>query len=101
MVQLKRIGVLSMAKIMGIWYAMLGLIGGAIFSLMAVIGVTAGSLSGAGGEEAAGGIIFGIGAIICFPIMYGLMGFVVGALTAFVYNFAAQMIGGIELELSE
>jgi hypothetical protein len=33
------------------------------------------------------------------PFLYGLIGFFVGALSAWVYNFAARKIGGIRLEL--
>lgn len=102
MVQIKRIGVLSAAKIMGILYACGGLIAGAIFSLMAVVGVTADSFGAGGGSEGAvAGIAFGVGAIICFPLLYGALGFVAGVITAFIYNFAAGIMGGIEVELGE
>jgi hypothetical protein len=37
--------------------------------------------------------------VILAPIIYGLIGFFIGALTAWVYNFAARQIGGIQLEL--
>lgn len=33
------------------------------------------------------------------PILYGLIGFFMGVLAAWVYNFAARQIGGIHLEL--
>jgi hypothetical protein len=36
---------------------------------------------------------------ILAPILYGFIGFLMGALTAWVYNFAARRIGGIQLEL--
>jgi hypothetical protein len=36
---------------------------------------------------------------ILAPILYGLIGFFLGALTAWVYNYAARQIGGIQLEL--
>jgi hypothetical protein len=36
---------------------------------------------------------------ILAPILYGLIGFLMGALAAWVYNFAARQIGGIQLEL--
>jgi hypothetical protein len=37
---------------------------------------------------------------ILAPILYGLIGFFLGALNAWVYNYAARQIGGIQLELS-
>jgi hypothetical protein len=33
------------------------------------------------------------------PVFYGVLGFVMGAVWAFVYNLAAQSIGGLELQL--
>jgi len=33
------------------------------------------------------------------PIFYGIMGFLMGAFSAWVYNFFARRIGGIRLEL--
>jgi len=42
--------------------------------------------------------LFGIAAIVVFPILYGVMGFVFAALAATVYNLVAAKIGGIEVE---
>lgn len=70
----------------------MGLILGIIVSLISLIG-------GAFVEEAIGSIIFGIGAIIYFPIMYGIMGFISGVIMAFLYNLIAGWIGGIEVEI--
>jgi uncharacterized membrane protein len=39
-----------------------------------------------------------IGAIIIAPICYAILGFIGGLIGAVVYNFAAGMIGGIEVE---
>jgi len=36
---------------------------------------------------------------IIAPVFYGVAGFIIGALTAWVYNFAARQIGGLRLEL--
>jgi len=36
---------------------------------------------------------------ILAPVIYGAMGFVIGALTAWIYNLVARRIGGIQLEL--
>lgn len=47
------------------------------------------------------GFFGGLGylAIIIAPLFYGAIGFVLGALIAFIYNIIAKWIGGIELEL--
>jgi hypothetical protein len=43
--------------------------------------------------------MFGVGAIIVLPIFYGVLGVVMGALTAALYNLFAGMFGGIELDI--
>jgi len=44
-------------------------------------------------------IIVGILFMIGVPIFYAILGFIGGAIGAFVYNLAAGMIGGIKFEL--
>jgi hypothetical protein len=88
---LKKIGVLSLAKIIGVVYAVLGLIIGALMSLFSVIGAAV--------TQSGVGVLFGVGAIIILPIFYGLAGFIGGAIVAFIYNLASDVVGGIEIEL--
>ncbi len=98
---LRRIGVVSCAKMMTMLYALLGLVVGIFFSLFGLLGMAAGLAGGReGAPGAAIGAIFGIGAIIFMPIVYGLLGFIGGLLMAWLYNFVARLAGGIELELS-
>lgn len=92
------IGVLSLGKIAGIVYAVMGLIGGAIFTLISLFGSVLGSFA-ADSPEPLFGILFGVGSIIVLPIFYGAMGFLVGLVAAAVYNVAARFVGGLELEL--
>ena len=52
------------------------------------------------GEGAQGFLapLFGVGAVIALPILYGCMGFVVGAVSALFYNAFAGMVGGVEVQ---
>ena len=95
---LRSIGVLSFAKAYAVIMAAVGVIGGLFISLTALLGV-----AGAGGDATAGilGFLFGVGSLIFFPIFYGFFGFLSGALTAWVYNVAASVVGGIQLNLAE
>jgi hypothetical protein len=43
--------------------------------------------------------LFGVGAVILLPLFYGLMGFLMGMLTAALYNLIAGWLGGVELEV--
>lgn len=100
--KLRRIGVMSAAKLAGLMYALIGLIIGLIVALFSMIG--AGMIASA--QHEAGmpswvGAAFGVGAIIVLPILYGILGFIGGAITAAVYNVVAGISGGLELEFDQ
>jgi hypothetical protein len=89
---IKRIEPLQCAKVAGTLYALLGLVIGVIFSLVAL----------GGGLPSQGsipffGAVFGVGAIIILPICYGIFGFLFSLLAAAFYNVVARLVGGLEL----
>ncbi|HYY96259.1 MAG TPA: hypothetical protein VE713_17265, partial [Pyrinomonadaceae bacterium] len=51
------------------------------------------------GAAGVGGIVGGLVLMIAIPIFYGIIGFIFGAIGALIYNIAAGIIGGLELEL--
>ena len=96
---IQRIGVLSLGKITGALYGGLGLIIGAVVSLVSFFGA---AFSQSAGDQPGGAFIamfFGMGAVILLPLLYGVMGFVGGLLSALIYNLAASVAGGLELEV--
>ncbi len=100
MMKLKRIGVVSFAKTVAVAYALIGLLYGAFLSLFALVGMgamLAEELGGAAGISA----LFGVGAIVLFPIMFGVMGFIGGLIGGFFYNLALKYSGGLEMEFEK
>ena len=97
MTTIRRIDVLSAAKMYGALLAAVGLLIGAFISLFALLGASIAAANDEGG--AALGLLFGAGAIIAMPIFYGIIGFVGGAIQAFIYNVIASKGGGIQVEL--
>ncbi|HZH29224.1 MAG TPA: hypothetical protein VEY11_00400 [Pyrinomonadaceae bacterium] len=97
----KRIGVLSLAKMQGVVMAVIGLIIGLIYGIFFMIfsAVIMSSGGRGSGASAAGGVVGGLAMMILMPIFYAVLGFGIGALSAFIYNIAARSIGGVELEL--
>lgn len=91
---IKRIDVLSVAKITGIIAAAFGLFFGLIFFLFS-------SLFGAIlGNHGGGSAMFGgIAGIFLLPILYGIFGFIGGLIQAFVYNLASGFVGGVRIEV--
>jgi hypothetical protein len=101
---IKRLGVFSVAKIYAVVMAGVGLLIGIPLGLLMIIFgaamMTAGRDSAAGAGVGGGlGIGMGIFYMIGLPIMEGVFGFIFGALGALIYNMAAGIIGGVEMEL--
>jgi hypothetical protein len=94
MAVVKRIEPGSAFKVGAAVYALLGLVIGALFS---VIGMAAGA---AMSNSVPGfGFMFGAGAIIILPICYGIGGGIMAAITAFIYNLVSGWVGGLEVDL--
>ncbi|MDA8019953.1 MAG: hypothetical protein MPN21_21140 [Thermoanaerobaculia bacterium] len=93
----RRIGVLSAAKVAGALYGLMGLLLGALFSLLSLVGTMA--AMGEGNDEAIFGVLFGVGAVVILPIFYGVIGAIFAAIAAVFYNVIAGLVGGLEIEL--
>ena len=85
MAVLRRIGVLSVAKVTAVIFAIVGLVVAVPFGLVVMARGAAAELS----------LLWLVG----LPILYAAGGFVGGALYAWLYNVVAGWIGGIELDL--
>ncbi len=100
---IRRFSVLSVAKIQGLLMFVIGLIIGVIYGLIFMIfGAAMAALLPQGEGQAMGGlgtIVMGLIFMIAFPIFYGIVGFIGGAIGALVYNMAAGIVGGIRFEL--
>jgi hypothetical protein len=94
---IRRVDPLSAGKIAGLLYAMIGLLFGAVFSVIGMAGATFASEAGDGAPFL--GALFGVGAIIVLPIFYGVLGFIAFAIGAVLYNVLAGMVGGLRVEV--
>jgi hypothetical protein len=100
--QIRKMGVLSLAKIYGLMMLVISLIIAIPYGLV-IIGwsIFGGSMVGgnAGRLMGGGGVVAGIAIMIGLPIFYGIFGFIFGAIGALVYNLFAGLVGGIEIEV--
>jgi drug/metabolite transporter (DMT)-like permease len=90
---IKRIGVLSAAKVAAIIYFLIAAI---IFIPMGLITTIMGGAASDNPFFAFGGGLF----LLFMPFLYAGLGFVAVAIGCFIYNLASQWIGGVEVELS-
>ena len=89
---IKSIDPLSYAKITALIGAAMGVLIGAFMSLAAIFT----AFSGGHGFF---GVIFGIGSIIIMPILYAVCAFIGALIGAVVYNFAAGIVGGVQVDV--
>ena len=98
---LRRVGPGSAFKIGLVLYGIIGLLLGIV---MACVSMVAGSLGGLGQSAVPGarvlGLGMGLGAIIVFPLLYGVIGGVFAAIGAAIYNLVAGWVGGLEIDIS-
>ena len=101
--EIKKIGAMSLAKIM----AMIGIIWG--FVLGVIVSILYFRLAATGNEAQISELISQAPAIagiykfgfIIFPIYYGLIAFISGLIVALLYNWIAKWLGGINIEFKK
>jgi hypothetical protein len=103
--EIKKIGVLSAGKVIGVLYLALGIIIGVPLACVALFFSSIFASSGIDTDTAGAFLVSGVGGAavygICVPIIYGVTGFIGGAIMALIYNIVAGFMGGIELELGD
>ena len=93
MTKVRSIGVFSAAKIYGLFNGILGLLIAPLVLLgpgLAILGADGNKRSGFGEAIVAG---------VMVPIFSAVVGFIGGAVMAFIYNAISHAIGGLEIEL--
>jgi len=90
--QLTYIAPLKAGIILGILYGIISLIIVPFFLLAALFGSRAGG---------AGAAVFGLGFVIMLPVIYAVVGFIGGVISAFLYNLIAGWTGGFEFEVRD
>ena len=96
---IKSVGVMSVARIVAAIYGIFGLIAGVFLSLAAAGGF--GIKEEISSEVSWMGPFFGFGAILALPLLYFILGYLGGAIGAWVFNNAAKAMGGLEIVVEE
>ena len=89
---IKRIGVFSLARLLAFIYFFLGIVFGIIFGFFILLGVVF-------ARETSMSVFLGLGIAVMMPVFYGALGFLFGALGGVLFNWAASLIGGLQIEL--
>lgn len=86
---------LSVMKIVGMCYGMMGLVLGAIVSLVFLLSAPLIPE----GMPIFFRLLFGVFSVFVLPIFYGAIGALMAGLGAAIYNVVAKWIGGIQVEV--
>jgi hypothetical protein len=95
--ELQQIGPVSAAKVLGVFYAAIGLVAGAVAACIVLVGAAMGNGSEHSSSLFSG--LFGVGAVVLFPILYGGLGALGGLIFCALYNVIARLVGGIQMTL--
>jgi hypothetical protein len=93
MVRLRSVDVMSCAKVYAILHMAIGILVGLFLVLIGLAGFAV-----APGQRKFGMLGMIVVAALS-PFVYGIVGFVVGAIGALLYNWIASAVGGIRMEL--
>ena len=99
MTEIKYIGVWSLAKISAAIALVIGLIMVIIFVVFGAAFTAASPMMGIPMLKSGAFTVEGVVAIIVLIIVYAIIGFIWGAIAAFIYNTAAGWFGGVEIDL--
>lgn len=90
MKELKAIDPMSLGKMLAVICAVIGFIVGLFSAAFAPFMAM---------WNPVGAAAFGLLAIIIFPTLFAIIGFIMGIIVAFVYNVVAKRFGGVKLDL--
>jgi len=93
------VNALSIGKVAGIVYACIGLLAGTVVALISLLGGFAGLMARDSGGAPMISMFLGVGAVVVFPILYGILAAIVGTIMGAAYNLAARTVGGIEIDV--
>lgn len=98
---LNRIRVFSFAKFQAVLMALVGLLGGTLYSFGGFIIDALVSFGWITSEETPGlsyGTVLAFGAIIGMPFLFAASGFLTGIVEAVLYNIFAKWFGGLKID---
>jgi hypothetical protein len=99
MFRIRRFGVIKTANVVAVLYIIVVVV---IVIPIGVLVALAGSRTNFGGTGAFAGNAAGVSVLVfglLAAILYGIFGWIFTAIACLIYNFAARIVGGIEIQL--
>jgi hypothetical protein len=98
---IRRIAPFPAAKIVGLIYALIGLLLTILVWIISLVGLNISGLSASPFFPFAPGLLMAGGAVavVAFSILNGLFGFLITLIAVALYNFMADHVGGLSIEV--
>ncbi len=97
-VTIQGISPFSAGKILGAVYGCLGLLMGGVWSLIRSSGLSSPPKTS---NDPMANILFGPGAVIVLPLVYGVTACLMGIILGLSYNLVATVFGGLEIAIDQ
>lgn len=95
-----KVGVGSLAKLVGVWFAIVGLVLGVISAVVSAVSVFANNdYSVLGGVAVA--ILVVLGWVLVYPVVMFFLGWIQGAIVAVIFNVVISGSGGLSVHVEE
>ncbi len=104
MEKIKKIGIISFGKFQAVLGALIGLVCGILYSfggLIIDILVTIGWVVSAETPGLSFGTLLAFGALIGMPVIFAVVGFLLGLFEAVLYNLFAKWFGGLRIDFKQ
>ena len=98
---IRRFDVLSVMKLAGVIYGLLGLLIGVLFVVFAAFGLLVGRNQADASFSGPFGLVIAVAVAVIFPIFYGILGALMAGLMSAIYNIASKRFGGIRVDVDE
>jgi hypothetical protein len=95
-----KLGVGSLGKLIGVWFALVGLFVGVISAVVSVVSVFANNdysvLAGVGIAA-----LLAVGWVVVYPVVMFFIGWLQGAILAIIFNVVVAGSGGLSMHMEE
>lgn len=95
----QKVGIGSLGKLVGTWFAILGLLGGVVASVVASVAIFDNNSSAL--LSILCSLLATVGLLVVCPLVWFLVGWLQGAVLAVVFNVVVSGSGGLSVHLEE
>lgn len=98
---ISRFDVLSVMRMAGVIYGIVGIVAGVFFAVAVALGLFAAQGQNNNPFSGASGVLAGVVTAVIFPVLYGIIGALGGGLMVALYNVTSKRLGGIRVDVED